>query len=400
MSEKIYGGRILQVIKQRCQPHQQFFTDKSVTIILFKPPQDLIDKQILGQYSAALTSTNQKVKTFEFLGCQVNRHELTADVKIGQFRDTITTAAKDPRSLGIIVQNPIPDLDLAIGLEEIPPRLDIDGINKTSIFEASATSEAISRLVINFTQSGDRVAIVGSMGFVGKGVVQLLKRQNIELIELDRGKGDTDSQIEQTILGADLVVSATGKANLIQPEYLKPEHKLVIDAGFIPQADGTVIGDISQKAYDIPQYLTPVPGGVGPTQMAVLLERIFQVAQIELQPWNYQLDIVKPLQQRRVEQIAPIMIEYLKLNKKPRVENDNSIVEFDSKTKTVTYQNKIKEIEYLKAQYAGGKWIDIGSNISGEKEADILNRIAPRIQQELNQKISRQNIDLRKNPRL
>ncbi len=145
----------------------------------------MIDKQILGQYSAALTSTNQKVKTFEFLGCQVNRHELTADVKIRQFRDTITTAARDPRSLGIIVQNPIPDRDLAIGLEEIPPRLDIDGINKTNIFKASATSEAISRLVLNFTQSGDRVAVVGSMGFVGKGVVQLLKRQNIESIELD-----------------------------------------------------------------------------------------------------------------------------------------------------------------------------------------------------------------------
>lgn len=263
MSEKIYGGRILQVVKQRCQPHQQFFIDKSVTIILFKPPKDLIDKQMLGQYSAAATSTKQKVKTFEFLGCKVNRHELTADVKIGQFRDTIIKAAKDLRSLGIIVQNPIPDRDLAVGLEEIPPRLDIDCINKTSTFKAPATSEAISRLILDFTQPGDRVAVVGSMGFVGKGVVQLLKRQNIELIELDRGKGDTNSQIKQAILVADLVVSATGKANLIQPEYLKPEHKLVIDAGFIPQADGTVIGDLSKKAYDIPQYLAPVPGGVG-----------------------------------------------------------------------------------------------------------------------------------------
>jgi methylenetetrahydrofolate dehydrogenase (NADP+) / methenyltetrahydrofolate cyclohydrolase len=199
--------------------------------------------------------------------------------------------------VGIIVQNPVPDQDLAIGLNEIPPRLDIDGINKTSIFKASATSEAISRLVLDFSQSGDRVAVVGSMGFVGNGVIELLKRQNIVLIELDRRKGDSNTQIEQAILGADLVVSATGKANLIQPEYLKLEHKLVIDAGFIPQADGTVMGDISKKAYDIPQYLTPVPGGIGPTQMAVLLERIFQVAQIELKPWNYQLDIFKPLQQ-------------------------------------------------------------------------------------------------------
>ena len=295
MSERIYGAQIIKVVKQRCEPHQQFFAEKLVTIVLFKPPADLTDGQMLGQYQAAVTSTNQKVKTFGFLGCEVNRYELTADVKIQQFRDLIISAARNPNSVGIIVQNPIPDYDLAVELEKIPPDLDIDGINETSIFKASATSEAISRLVSGFTESGDRVAVVGSMGFVGKGVVKLLGEENIQLIELDRRKGDTKSQIKQGVLDADLVVTATGKVNLIKPDYLKPEHKLVIDAAFIPQEDGTILGDISKEAYDIPRYLTPVPGGVGPTQMAVLLERIMKVAEIEIQPWDYQKDILKPL---------------------------------------------------------------------------------------------------------
>lgn len=256
MSEKIYGGKILKLVKQQCEPERQFFSDKSVTIILFKPPDDLINGQMLAQYDAAVTSTNQKVKTFEFLGCNVDRHELSADTKVRQFENIIITAAQKSNSIGIIVQNPIPYQVLTEQLGKIPSHLDIDGINQTSIFKASATSEAISKLVLSFAESGDRAAIVGSMGFVGSGVVKLLKGKNIDLIELDRSKGDTQDQIKEGVLNADLVVSATGKADLIQVDYLKPEHKLVIDAAFIPQADGTIKGDICKDAYDIPQYLT------------------------------------------------------------------------------------------------------------------------------------------------
>ena len=310
MSQRIFGGQIVKVVKQRCQPHFSFFADKSVTIVLFEPPEDLKNSQMFAQYSAAVTSTNQKVKTFEFLGLLLNRHQLKADVKISQFRDIIVAAGKDPKSVGIIVQNPIPYKDLAMELKRIPPQLDIDGINETSVFQASATSEAISRLVSGFAQERDRVAVVGSMGFVGSGVVKLLRSEDLEIIELDKRLGDTDSQIKQGVKDADLVVTATGRANLIQPDYLKPEHKLVIDAAFIPQSDGTILGDISKDAYDIPEYLTPVPGGIGPTQMAVLLERIMKVAQIEIQPWDYHRDIQLPLERERAASINPRYSDY------------------------------------------------------------------------------------------
>jgi methylenetetrahydrofolate dehydrogenase (NADP+)/methenyltetrahydrofolate cyclohydrolase len=74
---------------------------------------------------------------------------------------------------------------------------------------------------------------------------------------------------------------------LIERDYLKPEHKIVLDAGFVPQADGQILGDVAKDAYDIPQNLTPVPGGIGPTQMAVLLERMVRMAGIEIEPWDY-----------------------------------------------------------------------------------------------------------------
>ncbi len=304
MSQRIYGSQIIKVVKQRCQPHLSFFNERLITIILFQPPEGLTDRQMLAQYNAAVTSTNQKVKTFEFLGCSVDRKELNAETSSSQFARILNDAANNRGSIGIIVQNPIPKSKLKSKLELIPPGLDIDGINQNSIFEASATSEAISRLVSDFAKVGDRLAVVGSMGFVGSGVIKLLQSSEMEIIELDRGKGDTDTQIKQGVRDADLVVTATGKANLIQPDYLKPEHKLVIDAAFIPQSDGTILGDISKDAYDIPEYLTPVPGGVGPTQMAVLLERIMKVAQIEIQPWNYHSCILEPLKEGRAAEIS------------------------------------------------------------------------------------------------
>ena len=310
MSQRIYGSRIVKVVKQRCQPHLSFFGNKLITIILFQPPKGLENPQMSAQYSAAVTSTNQKVSTFRFLGCDVERKELDAEISSSQFAKVLKDAASNPNSIGIIVQNPIPQHKLRSRLELIPPSLDIDGINPNSIFQASATSEAISRLVSEFAEAGDRVAVVGSRGFVGSGVVRLLQSRNIKTIELDRATGNTDAQIKESVLSADLVVSATGKANLIQSDHLKTSHKLVVDAGFIPQADGTVLGDIGKNAYDIPEYLTPVPGGVGPTQMAVLLERIMSVAQVSIQPWNYHRDVLEPLKAEKAAKISYSYSDY------------------------------------------------------------------------------------------
>ncbi|MEY2831496.1 MAG: hypothetical protein RLZZ574_754 [Cyanobacteriota bacterium] len=88
------------------------------------------------------------------------------------------------------------------------------------------------------------------------------------------------------------------------------------------------------------------------------------------------LDLVLSLnneQQDRVEKIAPILIDYLKLNQNKTVENDNAVVKFDSKTKIITYQNKINPQEYLTAQYVENKWLDLGTNISQTKESYFTN---------------------------
>jgi methylenetetrahydrofolate dehydrogenase (NADP+)/methenyltetrahydrofolate cyclohydrolase len=112
------------------------------------------------------------------------------------------------------------------------------------------------------------VAVVGSRGFVGQGVTRLLRAQGLDVIGLDIG--DDLGRVRD----ANIVVSATGSPGVLGPGHLHPDHRLVIDTGFVPQPNGSVTGDIRPEAYSIPQRITPVPGGIGPVEMAVLLERV------------------------------------------------------------------------------------------------------------------------------
>ncbi|MEV6583667.1 hypothetical protein AB0M92_36620 [Streptomyces sp. NPDC051582] len=85
-----------------------------------------------------------------------------------------------------------------------------------------------------------------------------------------------------------IVVSTAGSAHLLTSEHIRPHHRVVVDSGFSPQPDGSFAGDMHPSATSIPQNITPVPGGVGPVEMAVLMERIVrQVTDPDLQPWSF-----------------------------------------------------------------------------------------------------------------
>jgi len=125
------------------------------------------------------------------------------------------------------------------------------------------------------------VAVVGSRGFVGSGVVHLLRRAGHEPLELDQG--DDLCQAREV----DIVISTTGRAGLLTAEHLHRDHELVIDSGFVPHPSGPV-GDVHPSAVHLPRAITPVPGGIGPIEMATLAERLTQhVAATDLGAWRY-----------------------------------------------------------------------------------------------------------------
>lgn len=157
----------------------------------------------------------------------------------------------------------------------------IELVGDRALHRACATADGISRIVAAF-ETGTTVAVVGARGFVGSGVVRLLEDRGTAVLPLDQG--DDLRRAART----DIVVSTAGSAHLLTTEQYDPHHRAVIDSGFSTQADGSVAGDIHPSAAAVPQNITPVPGGVGPVEMAVLMERIVrQVADPALQPWTF-----------------------------------------------------------------------------------------------------------------
>jgi hypothetical protein len=101
---------------------------------------------------------------------------------------------------------------------------------------------------------------------------------------------------------------------------------------------------------------------------------------------NLRQELSNELQQRRVNNIAPILIDYLQLNQKSKVENESTIVEYNPESKMLTYQNNADH-QYLKARFDKGKWIDVGSNISSNKESQFVNEIATKVHNAINNQL-------------
>ncbi|WP_146242475.1 tetrahydrofolate dehydrogenase/cyclohydrolase catalytic domain-containing protein, partial [Acaryochloris thomasi] len=178
--DEVRGREILPSVKERCEVYRSNLADKNIKIVRFAPGiNEHID--MLPQYEAARYSTESKIKTFQHLNCNVESLLLPQETSVKEFNRLLTQLNSNPNTVGIIVQNPVPK-DLRDSFDLIGFEKDLDGMRTDNpYFSTSATSETIYRLVESFAQEGDTVAVVGARGFVGRGVVKLLKEAGIEL---------------------------------------------------------------------------------------------------------------------------------------------------------------------------------------------------------------------------
>lgn len=273
-SEPIRGTAIAASIRQRLEPFRSEFAQRQtrIAIVRFESPEQGSPIE-LARYSAALTSMNQKLRSFDFLGCQLEPHLLRQDTTPAAFAALIDRLNQNPQVRGLIVQYPVPPaIEPLIRL--IAPEKDLDALTPNSPFSISATSEGIVRLVEPFAVDA-LVAVVGANGFVGRGVVQQLRDRNIAVLALDQRDPGFRPEDLLRVREADVVVSVTGQPEVLDERHVTPFHRLVVDSGYVPLGNRTY-GDVRQSATSIPQNFTPVPGGVGPVEMAVLMERLVQ----------------------------------------------------------------------------------------------------------------------------
>lgn len=269
MTEHVSGRDVLRQAKELYAPYRDAVapTGQRVAIIRFQPAEN-DPPEWKVKLEASKVSAEQKVKSFEHLGFEANHVVMPPGTTRAQFAEVLERANQDPQTRAIIVQFP-PPAHLQPLVQRMDPAKDIDALTKgRSPYNACATAEGICRVVEPFAKDDPVIAVVGSKGFVGQGVVTTLREQGHRLMELDAGDD------LRRVRDADIVVSVTGNPGILGPDHLRPHHRLVVDSGFVPQPDGSVKGDVQRAAYDIPQHLTPVPGGIGPVEMATLMERV------------------------------------------------------------------------------------------------------------------------------
>jgi methylenetetrahydrofolate dehydrogenase (NADP+) / methenyltetrahydrofolate cyclohydrolase len=273
-----------------------------VEIVRFEPEPDATPQQETDAISAQ-DSANAKIRTFQKLGMQVQERVIPTSTSPRQFKALIDRYNDTVNVRGVIVQNPIPQRLQSIVRQDLDPKKDLDAQAFGSRFKVPATSTAAVRVLDPFLRKDIIIAVVGSEGFVGSGIVKQLRELGYSkrLLKLDRENiGYTENDLYE-LKNCSIIINTVGnvdKVGFITEQHLSNKNELVIDVGYIPSRTDPKLKQggvsISKTAVDVPKNITPVPGGMGPIEMAILSERIidrvseslFPGRQFNLKPWK------------------------------------------------------------------------------------------------------------------
>jgi methylenetetrahydrofolate dehydrogenase (NADP+) / methenyltetrahydrofolate cyclohydrolase len=198
--------------------------------------------------------------------------------------DRVLALNADPTVHGILVQLPLPkQVDADAIIDAIDPAKDVDGfhpMNAGNLFIGRpglrpCTPTGVMRLIAETGVSphGKRAVIVGRSNIVGKPMAMMLLQANAT-VTICHSKSD----LAQEVPRADILVAAVGVAGLIRGEWIKP-GAVVIDVGMNRNAEGKLCGDVAYAAAaERAGFITPVPGGVGPMTIALLMQNTLEAA--------------------------------------------------------------------------------------------------------------------------
>ncbi|MFI5735339.1 bifunctional 5,10-methylenetetrahydrofolate dehydrogenase/5,10-methenyltetrahydrofolate cyclohydrolase [Kribbella sp. NPDC051587] len=238
---------------------------------------------LVGDDPASATYVRMKQNRSKKAGIGSRSVVLPAETTTAELVATLTELSSDPEVHGILLQHPVPShIDERAAFEAIDPRKDVDGVTMHS-FAAMAFGEpgfrsctpgGIMRLLeaYDVPLSGAHAVVIGRSPILGKPAGMLLLASDATVTYThSRTVGLPD-----IVRTADIVVAAVGKANFVRGDWLKP-GAVVIDAGY---NEGNV-GDVHfGEASEVARLITPVPGGVGPMTIALLLEQTVDAAEV------------------------------------------------------------------------------------------------------------------------
>lgn len=233
---------------------------------------------IVGENPASQVYVRNKVRSAEYVGMESRKIELPADTSEQQLLSLIDDLNKDAGVDGILVQLPLPrHISEAKVIEAIAKEKDVDGfhvLNAGALWTGAkcikpCTPKGIIELIksTGINMCGKTAVVVGRSNIVGKPVAKLLLDENATVIMTHSRTSD----LKSFTLQADILVVAVGKPNTVTADMVK-EGAVVIDVGMNRTEDGKLCGDVDYEGVSkVAGWITPVPGGVGPMTIAMLM---------------------------------------------------------------------------------------------------------------------------------
>lgn len=243
---------------------------------------------IVGDDPASHVYVRNKKRACEYIGIKSLSYELTSQASEDDVLSLVEELNSNPDVNGILVQLPLPShISEEKVIMTIDPKKDVDGFHPISVGNlsignpgfVSCTPYGIIELLKRYDIpiSGKKCVIVGRSNIVGKPIAMLLLREHGTVTLCHSRTADLKKECRE----ADILIAAIGRPKMITDEYVK-EGVVVIDVGINRLEDNSLCGDVDyEKVAPLASYITPVPGGVGPMTIAMLMTNVVESAEVK-----------------------------------------------------------------------------------------------------------------------
>ncbi|MDA0737739.1 MAG: bifunctional methylenetetrahydrofolate dehydrogenase/methenyltetrahydrofolate cyclohydrolase FolD [Nitrospirae bacterium] len=240
---------------------------------------------LVGEDPASAVYVRNKKKACDTAGLYVDDHMLPSTATQEELLTLIAQLNADPKIHGILVQLPLPpQIDSQMVLNAVSPDKDADGFHPYNIGRlvtgnplfVPCTPKGVIRMIESTGQviEGKRAVVLGRSNIVGKPVAMLLMHRHATVTICHSRTKDLPGMCRE----ADILVAAIGKAEFVKADMVKA-GAVVIDVGINRLDDGRLVGDVDfEPVKDQAGWLSPVPGGVGPMTIAMLLANTVEAA--------------------------------------------------------------------------------------------------------------------------
>lgn len=278
MAEILDGKKVSQKVKDALKEETKAFFEKYG----IRPGLAVV---IVGDDPASRVYVNSKKKACEEIGYYSEEHALSKDTTESELLSLVEKLNGDGKIHGILVQLPLPGhIDEEKIINAISPKKDVDAFHPVNVGKIMignfdflpCTPAGVMELLneANIDLTGKNCVVIGRSNIVGKPQAMLLLHKDAT-VTICHSK---TKNLKEITKNADVLIAAVGRAKMVTADYVK-KGAVVIDVGMNRLENKKLAGDVDfDSVKDVASYITPVPGGVGPMTIAMLMKNTFTAA--------------------------------------------------------------------------------------------------------------------------